>query len=164
MSKTSYCSYAWPAQPGPIRWQGSLRSDSVIKLVSVLFSKCITLVATKCWPMKTRLPCGDQWKAEKQVFWRWPITKCFTKSDTAGLIIEHSINFRLNGEHWRAVQFARELTSVAKQATSKKDHIPIEEGFGKPELLIKSVLIPWFLGLLYRWFHLWYIFLCIRFQ
>ena len=29
-----------------------------IKFVSVLFGKCSTLVATKCLPMKTRLPCG----------------------------------------------------------------------------------------------------------
>ena len=85
---------------------GPLWSDSVIKFVSVLFGKCSTLVATKCWPMETRLPRGDQWKAEKlRVFRRWPISRCFTKSDRAGLFIEHSINFRLNGEHWRAVQF-----------------------------------------------------------
>ena len=45
------------------------------------------------WPMETRLPCGDQWKAEKLgAFWRWPITRCFIKSDRAGLIIDHSIN------------------------------------------------------------------------
>ena len=43
----------------------SPRSDSVIKLVSVLFGKCTTLVITKYWPMETRLPLGDQWKAEK---------------------------------------------------------------------------------------------------
>ena len=62
-------------------------------------------MVTKCWPMETRLPCGDQWKAEKlRVFRRWPITRCFIKSDRAGLFIEHSINFRLNGEYWRAVQ------------------------------------------------------------
>ena len=46
-------------------WLGPLWSDSVIKLVSVLFGKCTTLVVTKFWPMETRLPCGDQWKAEK---------------------------------------------------------------------------------------------------
>ena len=46
-------------------WLGPLRSDSVIKLVSVLFGKCTTLVVMKFWPMETRLPCGDQWKAEK---------------------------------------------------------------------------------------------------
>ena len=83
-------------------------SDSVIKLVLVLFGKCTTLVITKRWPMETRQPCGGQWKAEKlEAFWRWPITRCFIKSDRAGLIIGHSINFRLtcNGEHWRAVQF-----------------------------------------------------------
>ena len=85
---------------------GPLWSDAVIKLVSVLFGKCTTLVVTKCWPMETRLPCGDQWKVEKLgAFWRWPITRCFIKSDRAGLIIEHSINFRLNSEHWRAVRF-----------------------------------------------------------
>ena len=40
-------------------WLGPLWSDSV------LFGKSTTLVATKCWPMETRLPRGDQWKAEK---------------------------------------------------------------------------------------------------
>ena len=66
-------------------WLGPLWSDSEIKLVSVLFGKCTTLVATKCWPMETRLPCGDQWKAEKLgVFRRWPICRCFIKSDRAG--------------------------------------------------------------------------------
>ena len=91
-------------------WLGPLWSDSVIKLVSVLFGKCTTLVATKCWPMETRLPCGDHWKAENLgVFRRWPITRCFIKSDRAVLFIEHSINFRLNGEHWRAVQFKVQL-------------------------------------------------------
>ena len=55
--------------------------------------------------LETRLPCGDQWKAEKLgALWRLPITRCFIKSDSAGLIIDHYINFRLNGEHWRAVQ------------------------------------------------------------
>ena len=44
---------------------GPKRSDSVIKLVLVLFGKCTTLTITKCWPMETRLPCGDQWQAEK---------------------------------------------------------------------------------------------------
>ena len=44
---------------------GPKRSDSVIKLVLVLFGKCTTLMITKCWPMETRLLCGDQWKAEK---------------------------------------------------------------------------------------------------
>ena len=39
---------------------GPKRSDSVIKLVSVLFGKCTTLVITKCWPMETTLPRGDQ--------------------------------------------------------------------------------------------------------
>ena len=101
--KTSYCSHARHAQSGSIRWLGSLRSNSVIKLLSVLFGKCTTLVVTKCWPI-TRLPCGDQWKAEKLgAIWRWPITRCFVKSDRAGLIIDHSINFRLNGEHWRVI-------------------------------------------------------------
>ena len=86
-------------------WLGPLWSDSAIKLVSVLFGKCTTLVVTKFWPMETRLPCGDQWKAEKLgVFRRWPITRCFIKSDRAGLFIEHFINFRHNGEHRRAVQ------------------------------------------------------------
>ena len=45
-TKTSYCSYAQPAQPGPM-----IRSASVplvIKLVSVLFGKCTTLVVTEC--------------------------------------------------------------------------------------------------------------------
>ena len=66
MTQTSYCSNARQAQPDPIRWLGPLRSDSVIKLVSVLFGKCTILVVTKCWPMETRLPCGgDSWKAEK---------------------------------------------------------------------------------------------------
>ena len=46
-------------------WLALLWSDSVIKLVSVLFGKCSTLVVTKCWPMVFRQPCGDQWKAEK---------------------------------------------------------------------------------------------------
>ena len=87
-------------------WLSPLWSDWVIKLVSVLFGKCTTLVATKCWPMETRLSLGDQWKAEKLgVFRRWPITRCFIKSDRAGLFIEHSINFPHNGEHWRAVQY-----------------------------------------------------------
>ena len=55
--------------------------------------------------MEIRLPCGDQWKAEKlAAFWRWPITRCFIKSERAGLIIDHSIIFCLDGEHWRAVQ------------------------------------------------------------
>ena len=39
--------------------------NPVIKLVSILFGKCTTLVIMKCWPMVTGLPCGDQWKAEK---------------------------------------------------------------------------------------------------
>ena len=103
--KTSCCSNARPAQPGPIRWLGPFRSHSVIKLVSVLYGKCTALEVTKCWPMETRLLCGDQWKAEKLgAFWRWPITRCFIESDKAGLIIEYSINFCLNGEHWRAVK------------------------------------------------------------
>ena len=38
VSITSYCSYAWPPQSG---------SDSVIKLVFILFGKCTTLVNTK---------------------------------------------------------------------------------------------------------------------
>ena len=88
-----------------------IRSDSVIKFVSVRFGKCTTNVVTKCWPMETRLPCGDQWKADKiGAFWRWSITRCFIESDSVGLIIEYSINFRLNGEHWRAVQFSRNET------------------------------------------------------
>ena len=46
------------------------------------------------------------WKPEKWgAFWRWPIIRCFIKSDRAGLIIDLSINFRLNGKHRRAVQF-----------------------------------------------------------
>ena len=63
-------------------WLALLWSDSVIKLVSVLFGKCTTLVVTKCWPMVIRQPCGDQWKAENLgAFWRWPITRCLIKSD-----------------------------------------------------------------------------------
>ena len=59
----------------------------------------------KCWHTETILPCSDQWKAEKLgAFWRGPITRCFIKIDRASWIIEHSIYFRLNGEHWRAVQ------------------------------------------------------------
>ena len=101
--KNSYCSYARLALPGPIKRLGPLRSDSVLKLLSVLFG---TLVVTKCWPMETRLSCGDQWKAENLgAFWRWPIIRCFFKSDKAGLIIENSINIRVNGEHWRAMQY-----------------------------------------------------------
>ena len=47
--------------------------------------------------METRLSCDDQRKVEKLVaLWRWSITRCFIKSDRAGLIIDHSINFRLN--------------------------------------------------------------------
>ena len=93
----SYCSCTRSAQPGPNRSLGPLRSDSVIRLVSVIFGKCTTLLVTKCWPMKTRLPCGDQWKAEKLgAFWRRPKTRCFIKSDRPGLIIKHSIYFRLN--------------------------------------------------------------------
>ena len=38
-------------------WFCPLWSDSVIKLVSVLFAKYTTLMVTKCWPMETRLPC-----------------------------------------------------------------------------------------------------------
>ena len=87
-------------------WSRPLWSNSVNELVSVLFGKCTTLMVTKFWPMETRLPCGDQWKAEKlEAFKRWPITRCFIKSDRAVLFIEHSINFRFNGEHWRAVQY-----------------------------------------------------------
>ena len=86
-------------------WSASvIRSNSVIKLVSVLFCKCTTLVAKKCLPVETRLQWGDQWKAEKLVaFWRWPITRCSMKSDRARLIIEHSINFHLTSKHWRVV-------------------------------------------------------------
>ena len=106
--RDSYCSYTWPTQPGPIWWLGSLRSNLVIKLVSVLFGRCTTLMVGKGWPMETRLSYGDQWKAEKLgAFWCWPVTRCFIKSNRAGLIIEHSINFRLNGEHSRAMQFWR---------------------------------------------------------
>ena len=64
------------AQPGLIRWLGPLWSPSVIKLVWVLFDKCTTLLVTKSWPMETRLPCGDQWKAGKLgPFWRWVLSK-----------------------------------------------------------------------------------------
>ena len=77
----------------------------------ILFSRCTTLVVKKCWPMETRLRCGDQWKAEKLgAFWHWPITKCLIKSYRAGLIIEHSVNFPLNGEHLWAVQFQPKYT------------------------------------------------------
>ena len=65
-------------------WLALLWSDSVIKLVSVLFGECTTLVVTKCWPMVNRKPCGDQWKAEKLgTFWRRPITRCLIKSDSS---------------------------------------------------------------------------------
>ena len=64
-----------------------------------------TLVVTKCWPMETRLPCGDQWKSNKSVkFWRWPITRCFIKRNRGELIIDLSINFRLNSEHRSSLQ------------------------------------------------------------
>ena len=33
------------------------------------------------------------------------MTRCLIKSDRARLFIEHSINFHLNGEHCRAVQY-----------------------------------------------------------
>ena len=98
-------------------WLGPLWSDSVIKLVSVLFGKYTILVVTKFWPMETRLPCGDQWKAEKLgVFRRWPITRSFIKSDRAGVFIEHLINFRLNGEHWRAVQLQKRIIVLSSRA------------------------------------------------
>ena len=101
-------------------WFGPLWSDSVIKLVSVLFGKCTTLVVTKFWPMETRLPCGDLWKAEKLgVFRRWPITRCFIKSDRAGLFIEHFINFHLNGEHRRAVQYCTKWPFNLKQSSDQ---------------------------------------------
>ena len=62
-------------------WLALLWSDSVIKLVSVLFGKCTTLVVMKCWPMVIR-----QWKAEKLgAFWRWPITRYLIKSDSSYL-------------------------------------------------------------------------------
>ena len=65
-------------------WLALLWSDLVIKLVSVLFGKCTTLVVTKCWPMVIWQPCGDQWKAEKLgAFWRWPITRCLIKNDSS---------------------------------------------------------------------------------
>ena len=90
---------------GEIAGDKVVLSDSVIMLISDLFGNFTTLVATKCLPMKTRILCGHQRKAETLgAFWRWPITRCFIKSDRAGLIIGHSINLRLNGEHWRAVQ------------------------------------------------------------
>ena len=41
-------------------WLALLWSDSGIKLVSVLFGKCTTLVVTKCWPIVIRQPRGDQ--------------------------------------------------------------------------------------------------------
>ena len=78
-------------------------SDSVFRSASI---SVFMFVVTKCWPMETRLPCGDQWKAEKLgAFWRWLITRRFIKSDRAGLFIAHSINFRLDGEHWWAMQY-----------------------------------------------------------
>ena len=103
----------WAVHRCNSQWLGSLWSNSVIKLVWVLFGKCTTLVVTKCWPMVIRLPHGDQWKAEKLgVFRRWPITRCLIKSDRARLFIEHSINFRINGEHWS--QWAHDVGSTLK--------------------------------------------------
>ena len=50
--KTSYYSYAEPAKPCSIWLLGPLLSDSVIKLVLVLFGKCTTLAVTKCYQKK----------------------------------------------------------------------------------------------------------------
>ena len=97
-------------------WLGPLWSDSVIKLVPVLFGKCTTLVAMKCWPMETRLPCGDQWKwkAEKLgLFRHWPIGRCFIKSNRVLFVYRVLLKFRLDGEHWRAVQLWQVAASVS---------------------------------------------------
>ena len=65
-------------------WIALVWSVWKIKLVSVHFGKCTTLVVTKCWPMVIRQPCGHQWKAEKLgAFWHWPITRCLIKSDSS---------------------------------------------------------------------------------
>ena len=87
-------------------WLALLWSESVIKLVSVLFGKCTTLMVTKCWPMVIRQPCGDQWKAEKLgAFWRWPITRCLIKSDSSYLNYRAHCKFCLIRQQSRAVQF-----------------------------------------------------------
>ena len=88
-------------------WLARLWSDSVIKLVSVLFGKCTTLVVTKCWPMVIRQQCGDQWKAEKLgAFWRWPITRCLIKSDSIYLNYRAHCKFCLIRQQSRAVQLS----------------------------------------------------------
>ena len=75
--------------------------------------------------METRLACGDQWKAEKfGAFWRWPITRCFIKSDRAWLIINHSTSFRLNGEHWRAVHWLYDCSWTKNFETAKPIQTP----------------------------------------
>ena len=52
--------------------------------------------------METRLPCGDQWKAEKLgVF----LALTNNKSDRDGLNIDHSVNLLLNDEHWQALYY-----------------------------------------------------------
>ena len=87
-------------------WLALLWSDSVIKLVSVLFGKCTTLVVTKCWPMVIRQPSGDQWKAEKLgAFWRWPMTRCLIKSDSSQLNYRAHCKFCLIRQQSRAVQY-----------------------------------------------------------
>ena len=44
-------------------------------------------------------------KPRNKEFLRWPITRCFIKNDRAGLIIEHSTNFRLNANIDRPCNF-----------------------------------------------------------
>ena len=90
------------------------RSDSVIKLVSVLFGKCTTLEVTKCWSMVIRQPWGDQWKAEKLgAFWCWPITRCLIKSDCSWLNYRAHFEFYLIRQKSRAVQFGLHFTVSA---------------------------------------------------
>ena len=87
-------------------WLALLWSDSVIKLVSVFFGKCTTLVVRKCWPVVIRQSCGDQWKAEKLgAFWRWPITRCLIKSDSSKLNYRAYCKFCLIRQQSRAVQW-----------------------------------------------------------
>ena len=83
-------------------WSDSVISSAlVIKLVSVLFGKCTTLVVTKCWPMETGLPSGDPMKSReiRSFLEKLGETGCFIKSDRAGMNVEHSWNFCLNGDH-----------------------------------------------------------------
>ena len=101
----------------------------------------------------TRLPYGDQWKAEKLAFWRWPITRCFIKSDSAGLFIEHSINFCLNGEHWRAVQYSLNISSICPNPSSPSisNHWYLKVKFLVPENLLWDIRgLGWISTLRYR--------------